>query len=120
VSRETKRNSRNEDYDFAGYKASHSLELRLPLEKERLNKVMEALLGSKSNAHITISFAVADPEPVRNRLFKNPASWRPLASKGIRIVQTENIGPIGPPHSFSVCMLAVHAQAHYPETTVGD
>ncbi len=65
--RASRRNPKTEQYEFAGYEASHSLELRVPLDKE-LNGVMEALLGCEADAQVEVSFAVADPEPVRARL----------------------------------------------------
>ncbi len=68
VTRENRRNPETEEYEFAGYNAGHSLELRLPLDKERLNQVMEVMLGSKANALLDVSFTLADPEPVRSRL----------------------------------------------------
>ena len=67
VRRDCRRNPKTERYEFAGYQASHSLELRVPLDKD-LNGVMEALLGCGADAQIEVSFAVADPEPVRARL----------------------------------------------------
>lgn len=68
MTRETKRNPKTDEYEFSGFNAAHALELRLPLDKARVNRVMEALLGSKAEAQVDIAFAVADPEPVRQRL----------------------------------------------------
>jgi len=68
VTRDHRRNPKTEQYEFVGYGARHSLELRMPLDKERLNGVMEALLGSEADAQADVSFTVGDPEPVRARL----------------------------------------------------
>ena len=47
--------------EFVGYQAHHSLELRLALDRERLNRVMESLLISEADAQVYVSFALADP-----------------------------------------------------------
>ena len=68
MTRDTRQNPKTEEYEFVGYDSRHWLEFRLPLNKERLNQVMEAMLSSSAKAQLDISFTVADPEPVRNRL----------------------------------------------------
>jgi uncharacterized protein YggE len=54
--------------EFIGYAAHHGLELQLPLNTERVNQTVEALLTNKAGAVVHVSFTVADLEPVRARL----------------------------------------------------
>ena len=68
VARETERIGNSSRTRFAGYRARHTVELRLPLEKARLNRVAEACLASGAEAEVVVRFTVLEPETVRNRL----------------------------------------------------
>ena len=54
--------------EFVGYCARHTVTLRLPLEKTRLNRLVEACLASGAEAEVDVHFTVLEPETVRNRL----------------------------------------------------
>jgi uncharacterized protein YggE len=68
VTRETEHLNNPSRTRFAGYGARHTVELRLPLEKARLNRVVEACLASGAEAAVVVRFTVLEPETVRNRL----------------------------------------------------
>lgn len=68
VTRETERVEHSGRVRFIGYCSRHTVALRLPLEKERLNRVAEACLQSGAQAEVSVHFTVLEPETVRNRL----------------------------------------------------
>jgi len=68
VKRETEYIANSQRAHFVGYRARHTVELRLPLDKERLNRLVEACLASGAHAEINVRFTVSEPEAARDRL----------------------------------------------------
>ena len=52
------------------YEASHRLRLELPVDKERLNRVLGRIATSTSEASITISFDVSERESLKRRAMR--------------------------------------------------
>jgi uncharacterized protein len=97
VTRHTEHDPKTHVQNFVGYNAHHSLGLRLPLDKERLNVVMEALLVSAADAQVNVSFTMADQEATRTRLLTTAvANARQRAeviaqAAGVRLGKITNI-----------------------------
>ncbi len=50
----------DDEYVFAGYKASHTLSIRLPMDKERLNLVLNTVATGHSGTGVSLTFSVED------------------------------------------------------------
>jgi hypothetical protein len=53
---------------FAGYSASHRMQIELPLDKALLNKVLRHVAQGHSGAEINITFSVKDKDSLRKRV----------------------------------------------------
>lgn len=53
---------------IAGYRARHTLRLELPLQMDRLNRIVAACAGSGAAPEIDVEFGVKDHEAVREQL----------------------------------------------------
>ena len=53
------------EYEFNGYKASHTLNIEFPADKEILNKVLRQIAHGHSGAEIRLTFTVGDKESVK-------------------------------------------------------
>ena len=61
----------NKKHVFKGYTASHELRVEFPMEKDYLNKVLNVLSNTKSQASFDISFKINDPEPFRRQVIRD-------------------------------------------------
>ena len=61
-------NQKEQKNELAGYTAHCALELRMPLDKERVSQTVEALSASHAKAIMIVTFILGDPEPIRARL----------------------------------------------------
>ena len=52
---------------LVGYEASHRLRLEMPIDRERLNEVLQVVSESRSAPRVSISFATSDEEGLRLR-----------------------------------------------------
>lgn len=68
VRRETARHSQEYHPRLLGFKAVSSMELRLPLDRELLNRVVEAFQQSGANPEVEVEFSVSDPEALQARV----------------------------------------------------
>lgn len=50
---------------FVGFKAEHTLSIRIPMDKDRLNAVLRDVAHGHSQAEITLTFSVKDQEGLR-------------------------------------------------------
>ena len=55
---------------FRGYKASHRLRAELPLEKEMMNRALDRVAGSASEATLGVSFDVSDRDGLKRRALR--------------------------------------------------
>ncbi|GAA4429218.1 hypothetical protein GCM10023188_14310 [Pontibacter saemangeumensis] len=60
IRKETIRNNKTDTYDFNGFKASHSLELELPLDKAIINRLLGQIAQKLDNLDFSIAFGVKD------------------------------------------------------------
>ncbi len=60
ISKDTVWNKKTEKYDFNGFKASHSLELELPLNRHLINKLLGQVAKNLDNLDFGITFGVKD------------------------------------------------------------
>lgn len=56
--------------EFLNYEASHRLRLELPLDKERLNRVLGRVATSTSEASVSVSFDVSDRESMKREAMR--------------------------------------------------
>ena len=56
------------EHIFAGYSASHCLQIELPVDKELMNRILRHIAKGHSGAKIKISFSVKDKETLRKRV----------------------------------------------------
>jgi uncharacterized protein len=68
IRKETTWNKKTEKYDFNGYKATHSLELELPLDKSLINNLLNQLARGTESMDFTISFGVKDASQHQQQL----------------------------------------------------
>jgi uncharacterized protein YggE len=64
---ETHRNSKTGQYIFEGYRASHNLQIELPVDKQLLNQLIRCVSQSNSGAEIDLAFSVKDKDSLRKR-----------------------------------------------------
>lgn len=64
----TKRRYVDEEYVFAGYAASHSLHIQLPMEKDLLNMVLCHIAEGHSGAEVSLNFSVKDQDSLRRKV----------------------------------------------------
>ena len=55
---------------FRGYKASHRLRVELPLEKDLMNRALDRVAGSASEATLGVSFDVSDRDGLKRRALR--------------------------------------------------
>jgi uncharacterized protein YggE len=55
-------------YYFDGYSASHRMHIRLPVDKQLLNRVLGHLAKGHSGAEISLTFSVADQDGLRKKV----------------------------------------------------
>ncbi|WP_018478824.1 SIMPL domain-containing protein [Pontibacter roseus] len=60
IRKETIRNKKTDQYEFNGFKASHSLELELPLDKALINTLLGQIARKLDNLDFHIAFGVRD------------------------------------------------------------
>ena len=58
------------DRRFRGYRASHRLRAELPLEKDLMNRALDRVAGSASEATLTVSFDVSDRDGLKRRALR--------------------------------------------------
>ena len=68
IRKETQWNRKTEKSEFAGYSATHRLELELPLDKTRINKLLGQIARKLDNLDFSISFGVKDAKGPQQRL----------------------------------------------------
>jgi uncharacterized protein len=62
VRKDTIWNKNSEKHEFNGFKATHSLELELPLDKDIINRILYKVAKNLDELDFSISFGVKDPE----------------------------------------------------------
>jgi uncharacterized protein len=53
---------------FAGFDGTHSLELRLPVDTDLLNRVLMAVADSETDARFSLSFTIRDPTRIKRKM----------------------------------------------------
>ena len=71
VNRDSSWNKKTEKSEFNGFKASHSLELELPLEQGLINRLLGKVASSLDDLDFRINFGVKDAERHHQQLLKN-------------------------------------------------
>ena len=62
------RKNYNTEHIFAGFDGTHSLELRLPVDTDLLNRVLMAVADSETNARFSLSFTIRDPTRIKRKM----------------------------------------------------
>jgi uncharacterized protein len=68
IRKETAWNKKTEKHEFNGFKASHSLELELPLEKNTINSLLGQIARQLDSLDFRIAFGVKDTAPHQQQL----------------------------------------------------
>ena len=71
VNRDSSWNKKTEKSEFNGFKASHSLELELPLEQGLINRLLGKVASSLDDLDFRINFGVKDAERHHQQVLKN-------------------------------------------------
>ena len=71
VRRDSSWNKKTEKSEFNGFKASHDLELELPLDQSLINRLLGKIATTLDDLDFRINFGVKDPEPYHRELLKN-------------------------------------------------
>jgi uncharacterized protein len=74
IRKETTRNKTTEQYEFSGFKATHSLELELPLDKAVINVLLGQIATRLNNLDFSIHFGVKDASAQQQALILNAIS----------------------------------------------
>lgn len=53
---------------FAGYRAAHTMSIALPVDKDRLNRVLRQIAQGHSQAEVSVVFSVKDTAALRQRV----------------------------------------------------
>jgi uncharacterized protein YggE len=61
-------NNEKKDYEFNGYIAEHKLKVEFPIDREKSNKLLAAIVDKVSSASFSIYFTVSDPEKLKERM----------------------------------------------------
>lgn len=61
IRKETSWNKKTDKHEFNGFRATHSLEFELPLEKGIINRLLSQITSKLSNLDFSIAFGVKDP-----------------------------------------------------------
>jgi uncharacterized protein len=89
----------NNDYDsgryvFRGYGGTHSFQVRLPFDQQRLGKLFSAVTASSARAQLSISFTVSDPEAVKRRVLEAAVANAKERAEIIAAASGQKLGPI--------------------------
>ncbi|WP_266202450.1 SIMPL domain-containing protein [Pontibacter kalidii] len=68
IRKETARNKQTDTYEFNGFRASHHLELELPLDKSLINQLLVQVAKSMENLDFSIAFGVKDASEQQQQL----------------------------------------------------
>lgn len=68
ILKETTWNKKTERHEFNGFRATHSLELELPLDKTLINSLLSQLAKRLDNLDFGIAFGVKDPSGQQQKL----------------------------------------------------
>jgi uncharacterized protein YggE len=68
IRKETTRNKKTEQYEFNGFKATHSLELELPLDKTVINSLLGQIARRLDNLDFSIAFGIKDASQQQQQL----------------------------------------------------
>lgn len=94
VQRETARQPQEYHPRFVGFKAVTSLELHLPLDRELVNRVVEAFEQSGANPEVEVAFSVLDPQRLRNRLLAAAVENARAKAESMAEAAGVKLGPI--------------------------
>ena len=56
------------EHIFAGFEGTHTLELRLPVDTDLLNRVLMAVADGAADARFALSFTISDPAQLKRKL----------------------------------------------------
>jgi uncharacterized protein len=68
IHKDTIRSKKTDTYEFNGFRAAHSLELELPLDKSIINKLLGQIAKGMDNLDFRIAFGVKDAAPQQQQL----------------------------------------------------
>ncbi|MCX2739838.1 SIMPL domain-containing protein [Pontibacter anaerobius] len=68
IRKETTRNKKTDKYEFNGFRASHSLELELPLDKNIINQLLARIAKGMDHLDFSIAFGVKDAAKQQQQL----------------------------------------------------
>lgn len=68
IRKDTTWNKKTEKYDFNGFKATHNLELELPLDKSIINRLLGQIAKALDNLDFSIAFGVKDAAAQQQQL----------------------------------------------------
>jgi uncharacterized protein len=71
VHRETRYNEDTEEYDFVGFKASHSMSLELPLDNKLLNSLLMEIAESFRELDFSLRFTAKETEEHKQQLMES-------------------------------------------------
>lgn len=105
-------------YTFRAYSVKHGLSLRLPFEPAHLGRVLAAVTGSKTQANISLTFTVADPEAVKRRVLEEAVRNARSRAEVIATAAGQKLGAIHAieyGHTEILIRSAVHAMGEVCE-----
>ncbi len=68
ISTDTYYNKKTEKSEFNGYIAEHRLKVEFPIDKEKSNKLLAAIVEKVSSATFSIYFTVSNPEELKEKM----------------------------------------------------
>jgi len=68
IRKETSRNKKTEQYEFNGFRASHNLELEMPLDKTIINSLISQIARRLDKLDFSIAFGVKDASQQQQQL----------------------------------------------------
>lgn len=68
ISTDTFYNEKTEKSEFNGYIAEHRLKVEFPIDKEKSNKLLAAIVEKVSSATFSIYFTVSNPEELKEKM----------------------------------------------------
>jgi uncharacterized protein YggE len=81
-------------HTFRGYSVKHRLSLRLAFEPVLLGRVLAVLAASKTQANLSLTFTVADPEVVKRRVLEDAVNNARSRAEIIARAAGQRLGPV--------------------------
>ena len=79
---------------FAGYSASHRMQIELPVDKDMLNKVLRHVARGHSGAEIKLAFSVRDKDALRKKVLTQAVETAKVNAETLAVAAGVKLGKL--------------------------